>query len=1087
MPLIKKIFHSHKDKFDTNNVNETISKKEKKDKDKDKKEKRKSLSFISKSHRNSVSSLSSINSSSSSTATSSNRILNKRATINTIDNFKKNQSNLRFLNNVTPSPPNNQIKSSKSFSNVYPNSISNTIPNNTIPNDTPNNIPTNDTNLIQENKKSSYLNHHKSISIGTLSHKNNISPSNGLLIHSPGGINKMHLLNDNPQQINNSIINNNNTIQKDKIDKSHPNQNNHLVSDTPSSIPNDSGLPSINKANNIYYAPFQVQVKTYSHISGDLSQQLTTKPSYGLPSVDSVQRKQTLRNSIYSFHTSTNFSTNTNQQLNSFYSSDNNSSSNGPNILPNPIEDPNNYLPQNLQQDFQVMTDKYQFPDNNINNSKNLGDGASASVRSVISKSNKKVYALKKFLLFKHEKPEHFYNRCSKEFIIAHIASQNKHVVSTIALVKVSTTTQISRGWAFILEYCRNGDLYNLIVQKGFANQKEDLKYCLFKQISLGLKFLHNLDIVHRDLKPENILLDENGICKITDFGVSDFGHEIPGDFSSGVKLSTSFVGSPPYYPPEVLYFKNYKQSKKETPPKYDPFKMDCWSLGMIMFAIVYRRTPFKEPSAEDVQYRDYVSAYRSFLKINSGFKTNPEARGPGIDYKFGGGFKNSQASRVAWRLVDPNPDERMTLDELFRDNWFVNLEMCCTEDNCDYNHELYEISKDQNKFIEYLPIRKHFDAIDDKSIKKQAEHTVITNNSSDINPVTSLKSSTSSNSLFDLKNHISSTEQVSPVSVPSMVNSPKLSASSQIGLSLTSVIEEGNGVNEEELQEPETLDLSAPAIALSNSSTSLNSNGTKMRRANSSSFDKNRLSIPEHITEMDDEDEEKHNGNEKTKIGKQKTEKKNEKEDNESDSDRLSVNEDFKDASESPSSSSFINFTVSPSFQSLKSGPISGNGTGYKKTGGTQLSMIPQDILNNVPAHKSAARESNNSLVNEYSNGSMSRLSMISPNKLSSISGDSSSMIFANKSANGINKLGNGFINLAPSFDEDNSKSKEKEKNDKNSSSGKANDVCLKDDCAYCKGRIRKHMHSDVINTPTMGLNGYGKSNNIYIIINIL
>ena len=36
-------------------------------------------------------------------------------------------------------------------------------------------------------------------------------------------------------------------------------------------------------------------------------------------------------------------------------------------------------------------------------------------------------------------------------------------------------------------------------------------KYCLFKQIAYGVKFLHDHDIVHRDLKPENVLLDANG------------------------------------------------------------------------------------------------------------------------------------------------------------------------------------------------------------------------------------------------------------------------------------------------------------------------------------------------------------------------------------------------------------------------------------------------------------------------------------------------------------------------------------------------------------------------------------------------
>ena len=38
---------------------------------------------------------------------------------------------------------------------------------------------------------------------------------------------------------------------------------------------------------------------------------------------------------------------------------------------------------------------------------------------------------------------------------------------------------------------------------------------------------IHNLGIVHRDIKPENILIDNEGIIKVADFGVSVFDKNI--------------------------------------------------------------------------------------------------------------------------------------------------------------------------------------------------------------------------------------------------------------------------------------------------------------------------------------------------------------------------------------------------------------------------------------------------------------------------------------------------------------------------------------------------------------------------------
>ena len=68
------------------------------------------------------------------------------------------------------------------------------------------------------------------------------------------------------------------------------------------------------------------------------------------------------------------------------------------------------------------------------------------------------------------------------------------------------------------MEYCPGGDLLHKMMHEGFSDNFE--LTCYFKQILLGIQYVHANGVVHRDLKPENLLLDESKrILKITDFG----------------------------------------------------------------------------------------------------------------------------------------------------------------------------------------------------------------------------------------------------------------------------------------------------------------------------------------------------------------------------------------------------------------------------------------------------------------------------------------------------------------------------------------------------------------------------------------
>lgn len=351
--------------------------------------------------------------------------------------------------------------------------------------------------------------------------------------------------------------------------------------------------------------------------------------------------------------------------------------SDGERVLANPVADPNEYLPADLKQEHVNLLDMFEIDAN----TKKLGDGGSSDVRIINAISHKKsVYALKKFTLLSKESDQDFYERVTKEFIISKKAAVSRHVVDVIALVRVQSQTNLTRGWGIVLEFCNGGDMFSAIIKPGWKRTPLHEKYCLFKQIAYGLKFLHDNDIVHRDMKPENVLLDANGVAKLCDFGVSDWGHQVHGDLTSPIKLSTSYVGSPPYSPPEVMILKEKSHAEIKN-FAYDPFKMDFWGLGMLLFCIVYSGVPFQSATVNDHAFRDYKFTHNRYSSDHPSFKNCQDYnKGPGSEFKWAAQFQSTGASRAAWKLCDPSVTHRYNLEQLFNDPWFLGLEMCLYE-----------------------------------------------------------------------------------------------------------------------------------------------------------------------------------------------------------------------------------------------------------------------------------------------------------------------------------------------------------------------------------------------------------------------
>ena len=211
-----------------------------------------------------------------------------------------------------------------------------------------------------------------------------------------------------------------------------------------------------------------------------------------------------------------------------------------------------------------------------------LGEGAFAKVRlatQIHIKEKCAVKILEKKLLESSRDIE----RLKKEIkILKQLRHKN--------IIQLYDIMESKRNLYFVMEYCKNGELFDYIVSK---KRLKELEACsFFQQIINGVEYLHNQGIIHRDLKPENLLLDDKYQIKISDFGLSTF-------FSKNNFLQTA-CGTPSYAPPEMLEGHEYNGEAT-----------DVWSCGIILYAMLCGTLPFSESQEEiivkKIKMHDYV------------------------------------------------------------------------------------------------------------------------------------------------------------------------------------------------------------------------------------------------------------------------------------------------------------------------------------------------------------------------------------------------------------------------------------------------------------------------------------------------
>jgi len=185
-----------------------------------------------------------------------------------------------------------------------------------------------------------------------------------------------------------------------------------------------------------------------------------------------------------------------------------------------------------------------------------------------------------------------------------------------------------------IFDFVNGMDLFTYLERLNFSPRSDMEARSIITQILSAIKHVHTHGIAHRDVKLENILIERNGKAWLIDFGLCAF-------VENG-KPSRDWCGSDNYLAPEIV---------RRIP--YDAFKVDVFSTGVVLFALLFGVFPFEN------------------LRVNGAHSIDASRPLRKLTVRFPSDVKVDRAAKdLLVLMLEDDPEKRISIDNVLAHEW---------------------------------------------------------------------------------------------------------------------------------------------------------------------------------------------------------------------------------------------------------------------------------------------------------------------------------------------------------------------------------------------------------------------------------